>query len=120
MGYLLSLHFSLGETAFCNLGEGLSCDIVNKSEYAKVAGVPVSLLGLLYFVGILAAMWRRYERATLKWIIFVSIAFLGPSLYFSYIEFFVLNNVCVFCDGTVHDDLHGTEGFLDGQQHARR
>ena len=43
MGYLLSLHYSSGEGAFCNLGEGLSCEVVNKSVYSEVFGVPVSL-----------------------------------------------------------------------------
>jgi uncharacterized membrane protein len=98
MGYLLSLHFSAEEGAFCNLGEGLSCDVVNKSIYAKVAGIPVSLLGLLYFAGVLGAVLWRYSRSTLKGIAFLSIMFLGPSLYLSYIEFFVIENVCIFCE----------------------
>jgi uncharacterized membrane protein len=98
MGYLLSLHFSVEEGAFCNLGEGLSCDIVNKSEYAKIAGIPISLLGLLYFMGVLVAVLWRYERTTLKAIAFFSVMFLGPSLYLSYIEFFVIQNICIFCE----------------------
>lgn len=100
MAYLFSLNFSSDGSAFCNLGEGLSCDIVNKSEYAKIAGVPVSLLGFLYFLGVLAAVWWRYEKQVLKTIVFLTIVFLGPSLYLSYIEFFVLQNVCVFCEAS--------------------
>lgn len=100
MAYLFSLNFSSGESAFCNLGEGLSCDIVNKSAYAKVAGIPVSLLGFLYFLGILTAVWWRYEKLVLKAIGFLSIVFLGPALYLSYIEFFILQNICVFCEAS--------------------
>ncbi|MBI2048915.1 MAG: Vitamin K epoxide reductase, partial [Parcubacteria group bacterium] len=45
MGYLISIHYAPAEEAFCNLGEGLSCDVVNKSIYAEVFGIPVSVLG---------------------------------------------------------------------------
>ena len=36
MGYLVKLHYSETAGAFCNLGEGLSCDIVNKSIYSEI------------------------------------------------------------------------------------
>lgn len=98
MAYLTSLHYSPEEGAFCNLGEGLSCDIVNKSEYSEVYGIPVSILGLLYFLGVFAAGIFWYSRPVLKKIIFLSIAFLGPSLYLSAVEVFVINNICVFCE----------------------
>lgn len=98
MGYLLSLHYSVEEGAFCDLGEGLSCDIVNKSLYAKILGIPMSLLGMLYFIGILGLCIWSYSKSTLKKIAFLSTVFLGPSLYLSAIELFVLNNICVFCE----------------------
>jgi len=100
MGYLLSLHFSPDAGAFCNLGEGLSCDIVNKSIYAKVLGIPMSLLGLLYFVGVfILALWKK-GGAPYNWIALTSLIFLGPSLYLTGIEIFVLKNICVFCEAS--------------------
>ena len=98
MGYLVSLHYSPEEGAFCNLGEGLSCDIVNQSTYAKVLGIPMSILGLVYFLGIFGASIWSYNKASLKIITFLSIVFLGPSLYLTGIEIFVLGNICVFCE----------------------
>lgn len=100
MGYLTSLHYAPGEGAFCNLGEGLSCDIVNKSEYSVVMGVPMSVLGLLYFVGVLVAAFWRPRGQAIRALIFFSLVFLGPSLYLSVIEFFVLKNICVFCEAS--------------------
>jgi len=100
MGYLLNLHFTPEGSSFCNLGEGLSCDIVNKSEYAKVAGVPLSLLGLFYFLLVLYLLVFKYKRKTLGTIVFVTTVFLGPSLYLSAIEFFIINNICVLCEGS--------------------
>src|SRR3989344_6216688 len=51
--YLLYLHYKPSESKFCNFGEGFNCDIVNKSIYSEIAGIPVSLLGVLTFIGIL-------------------------------------------------------------------
>jgi uncharacterized membrane protein len=101
MGYLLSLHYSADTGgSFCDIGENLSCDIVNKSVYAKIFGIPMSLLGLLYFLGVLGASLFRYNKKTLHALIFLTIVFLGPSLYLSGIEFFVLENICLFCEGS--------------------
>ncbi|MBI4135858.1 vitamin K epoxide reductase family protein [Candidatus Uhrbacteria bacterium] len=100
MGYLTNLHFAPEANAFCNIGEGYSCDIVNKSEYAKILGIPVSILGLLYFVLVLAVGIFKYTPSALKAVAFLTIAFLGPALYLSYIEFFVLKNICILCEGS--------------------
>ncbi|MEK7555067.1 MAG: vitamin K epoxide reductase family protein [Patescibacteria group bacterium] len=100
MGYLFSLRFSTTDSAFCNLGENLSCDVVNKSAYATIWGIPLSLLGFLYFLGVgIMAIWK-WKPETARAIAVVTIIFLGPSLYLSYIEFFVLENICVFCEAS--------------------
>lgn len=98
MGYLLSLRFAPGGESFCNLGEGLSCDIVNQSEYATILGIPMSLLGFLYFLGVGLLALFRYNEGTLRGVAFLSIVFLGPSLYLTGIELFVIQNICVFCE----------------------
>lgn len=101
MGYLFSLHYSdSGEESFCNLGEGISCDVVNKSEYSVIFGVPVSLMGLLYFLGILLMALFKYDRKYLKLATLVSIMFLGPSLYLTGIEIFKIRSICVLCEAS--------------------
>ncbi len=98
MGYLISIHYAPAEEAFCNLGEGLSCDVVNKSVYAEVFGAPVSILGFLYFAGVfLLVLWKRRETPY-QWLALLSVISLGPSLYLTGIEIFVLENICVFCE----------------------
>lgn len=98
MGYLISIHYAPAEEAFCNLGEGLSCDVVNKSVYSEVFGVPVSALGFLYFVGVfLLVLWKK-NNTPYHWLALLTIIFLGPSLYLTGIELFVLENICVFCE----------------------
>ena len=98
IGYLISIHYAPAEEAFCNLGEGLSCDVVNKSVYAEVFGIPVSLLGFLYFVGVFLLVLCKKASTPYHWLALVSIIFLGPSLYLTGIELFVLENICVFCE----------------------
>lgn len=98
MGYLLNLHLVSSGQSFCDLGSGLSCSEVNSSEYAKVLGIPVSLLGLVYFLGVLYVLVARYSKENLGRIAFVTTVFLGPSLYLSYLEFFVIKSICLFCE----------------------
>lgn len=98
MGYLISIHYAPAEGAFCNLGEGLSCDVVNKSIYAEIFGIPVSALGFLYFAGVFLLVWWKKNNTPYQWLALLTIIFLGPSLYLTYIEIFVLENICVFCE----------------------
>ena len=98
MGYLLSLHYSSGEGAFCNLGEGLSCEVVNKSVYSEVFGVPVSFFGLLYFAAIFLLILFRREKTPYTAVTLLSVILLGPSLYLTGVEIFVLKSICVFCE----------------------
>jgi uncharacterized membrane protein len=101
MGYLLNLHFSSDTGgSFCDLGEGLSCDIVNKSIYAKIFGIPMSVLGLLYFIGIFGVALFKYEKQMLRMAGFLSIVFLGPSLYLTAVEIYIINSICIFCEAS--------------------
>ncbi|MAZ41071.1 hypothetical protein CL654_03055 [bacterium] len=70
MGYLLNLHLVPADQSFCDLGGGLSCSEVNTSQYAKILGIPVSLLGLIYFLGLLFIVVARYTRENLGKIAF--------------------------------------------------
>jgi len=98
MWYLTDLHFSEAGTSSCDLSDTLSCGAVNSSEYSEILGMPVSILGIGYFLGILLASLFRYNRNTLKGIAVVSILFLGPSLYLTVLEFTVIKSICIFCE----------------------
>jgi len=99
MSYLVYLHYSSGgDSAFCNLGEGLSCSAVNQSIYSEIFLIPMSVLGFLYFLGVIGITLWRYNKDYLRKLAFFTIAFLGPSIYLTIIELFVINEVCVFCE----------------------
>lgn len=101
MGYLAFVHFSGGEGSACTYSAYFSCDAVSKSRYAKFLGVPISLIGLLFFSSFigLALVLRRgssrfWPRALLVagsgWCVLYG-------LYLTYVELFVLQAVCPFC-----------------------
>lgn len=97
MSYLTYLHYAPGD-AFCDIGEGVSCSTVNTSIYSVVLGIPVSIAGLLYFLGVFVAVLRNYNKKLLKNIILLTIVFLGPSLYLTIVEIVIIKSICIFCE----------------------
>ena len=109
--YLLYLHYKPTESKFCNFGEGFNCDIVNKSIYSEIAGIPVSLLGALTFIVVLILSilsLKDYKRkfsnnfilnsgSMIRIIFWISVASFLFALYLVYIEAFVLYSFCIFC-----------------------
>jgi vitamin-K-epoxide reductase (warfarin-sensitive) len=91
-------HFGTSKTSFCNLGESFNCDIVNRSAYSSVLGVPVALIGILGYLLILAlATIYRDKAETPVVLLIASVGGLGFALYLTYIEKFVLAAWCILC-----------------------
>ena len=100
--YLIQQHYAPVATSFCNFNDYVSCDIVNKSEYSEIFGIPVSILGLITYVYLFVfAIASLKNKSWAKKLLVPTLAFtlggLGFSLYLTYIEFFVLYAVCIFC-----------------------
>ncbi len=94
----LAHHYSTSTTSFCDFGENFNCDIVNKSEYSSILGVPVALIGILGYLALLAlaTIYRRREDAPA--ILFgAAAAGLIFALYLTYVEAFILTVWCVLC-----------------------
>jgi uncharacterized membrane protein len=99
MAYLMYVHFKPSGSSLCDFGDGFSCDIVNKSVYAEIFGVPVSLLGLVYFAAVFAVAYRKELFA--KYVGEVqaaTVASLVFGLYLTWVEVFLLGSICVFCE----------------------
>ena len=91
-------HFGNSKTSFCDFGQEFNCDIVNRSEYSTVAGVPVAVIGIAGYLLILALATIYREKAeTPIMLLIASIVGLGFSLYLTYIEKFVLQTWCIVC-----------------------
>jgi len=94
----LDHHFRKSKTTYCDFGQSFNCDIVNRSEYSTVAGVPVALIGILGYVALLAfATFYREKAETPGILVLGSAVGLGFALYLTYIEKYVLFAWCILC-----------------------
>ena len=94
-GYLTYIHYA-GIKPLCGKNGG-SCEIVQTSEYSKLAGVPVALIGLTGYVAILASLLvPENETSRLATVAFTVVGF-GFSAYLTYRELFSIHAICEWC-----------------------
>jgi uncharacterized membrane protein len=92
-GYLVYVHYANVDPV-CNIAHG--CHKVQTSDYAKLAGVPVALLGLIGYIIILGALLLRGETARMV-AAFTALVGFGFSLYLTYRELFTIDAICQWC-----------------------
>jgi vitamin-K-epoxide reductase (warfarin-sensitive) len=94
----LERHYTKSATAFCDLGEKFNCDIVNRSEYSTVMGIPVAGIGIVGYGVLLALVTIYRSRAeTPTRLLLAAVAGLGFALYLTYVEGYVLETWCILC-----------------------
>jgi vitamin-K-epoxide reductase (warfarin-sensitive) len=94
----LDHHYRKSQTSYCDFGQSFNCDIVNRSEYSTVAGVPVALIGILGYLALLAfATFYREKAETPGILVLASLGGLGFALYLTYVEKFILATWCILC-----------------------
>jgi uncharacterized membrane protein len=94
----LQHHYGTSKTEYCDIGDTFNCDIVNRSEYSSVLGIPVALLGMLGYAAVLGLATVHRERRETPSVIFAgAVAGLAFALYLTYIEARVLGVWCVMC-----------------------
>jgi len=94
----LDHHFRKSKTSYCDFGQSFNCDIVNRSEYSSVAGVPVALIGILGYLALLAfATFYREKAETPGILLACSLGGLAFALYLTYVEKFILGVWCILC-----------------------
>ena len=92
-GYLTYVHYA-GISPVCEIAHG--CEKVQTSEWSKLAGIPVAVLGLLGYAGILAATLVRGEAA-LTAAAGIALVGAGFSGYLTYREVFTIDAICIWC-----------------------
>lgn len=94
--YLFVADFLLGGAELCLTGHG--CDVVRESRYSSIGGIPVSLLGVLGYAAMVAAVFLPLGRRT-KWSVFfwLSAVAVGFSVYLTYLELFIIDALCSWC-----------------------
>jgi uncharacterized membrane protein len=94
----LERHYAKSATAFCDIGQKFNCDIVNRSEYSTMMGIPVAGIGIAGY-GVLLALATVYRSRmeTPNWLLAVALGGLGFALYLTYVEGYVLETWCILC-----------------------
>lgn len=76
------------------------CEIVLTSAQSQVAGIPVSLAGSLYYLTILLlsiAYLDGKKEGLIRLASKLTILGFVASLYFVYLQFFVIKEICQYC-----------------------
>jgi uncharacterized membrane protein len=91
-------HYDTSPSSFCDFGANFNCDMVNRSIYSVVLGIPVALIGILGYgvLLVLATLYRAKAEVSLMLLV-ASLAGLGFALYLTYVEAFVLAVWCILC-----------------------
>lgn len=96
-GYLASLSLA-GALPVCNFIKG--CHIVATSPYSKIFGIPLALFGFFFYItafGLLVALFQNRTRLLSRFLIAVTFFGFIASLYFMYLEAFVIRAWCEYC-----------------------
>jgi uncharacterized membrane protein len=100
--YLTIAHFTESTLAGCNETGGLvNCTKVTTSPQSYVFGIPVAVLGLAFYVFMVAIMspwaWRATRREVHLARIAALVAGVGFVLYLLYAELFIIGSICLYC-----------------------
>ncbi len=99
--YLTFEHFTANATLACSINGIVDCAKVTTSAWSTFLGVPVALLGLVFFIVALGLtlprVWRRPER----WLDMVRLGWLtigiGMVLYLVWAELYRVHAICLWC-----------------------
>ncbi|HEV2401076.1 MAG TPA: vitamin K epoxide reductase family protein [Candidatus Sulfotelmatobacter sp.] len=94
----LQRHYAKSATNFCDFSQRFSCDIVNRSEYSQIEGIPVAGVGVAGYAAlfILSTFWRSRPETPLR-LLLAALLGLTFALYLTYIEAYELTTWCILC-----------------------
>ncbi len=102
--YLTITHFQPKALA-CVQSATFNCEKVTQSPQSEIFGIPVAILGLVFFVPMLLlclpAAWRSADRRIHLARLVLSVTGVGMILYLISAELFVIKAICLWCS-SVH------------------
>ena len=100
-GYLTYEHYTSSTTLSCPSTGAIDCLKVTTSSYSGIVGIPVALLGLLYFAAMiplcLPVAWRSPSAALLWLRVGASLVGVGLVVYLVWAELFRIDAICLWC-----------------------
>ena len=101
-GYLTYEHYTSSTTLNCPAGGGIvNCFKVTTSQYAAIHGVPVALLGLMFFAVMIGLQsrpaWASASPGVRVGRLLWSLTGVCTAAWLVYAELFELHAICVWC-----------------------
>jgi len=93
-------HYATSVTEYCDLNQMFNCDIVNRSKFSEIFGIPVAFVGLIGYVVLLGITFKK-NRVLDILRFYMSLAGLMFALYLAYIEEHILRTGCLLCIGSL-------------------
>lgn len=103
--YLTLAHYSTSVNLVCSDSGAINCTKVTTSPQSVIFGIPVAVLGLVYFVPMivmsLPMIYRSSSRLFAYGRLALSVTGIGFVLYLLYSELFTIHAICLWCS-SVH------------------
>jgi uncharacterized membrane protein len=101
-GYLTYEHYTASTTLNCPAGGGIvNCLKVTTSQYATIHGLPVAVLGLVFFAVMMGLQSRSAWASTSPGVragrVLWSLTGVGTAAWLVYAELFRLDAICLWC-----------------------
>ena len=102
--YLTITHFDK-VLLVCDSNATINCAKVTSSPQSEIVGIPVAMLGLAFFVPMIAlclpAAWRSGDRRIHLARLVLAVIGVGTILYLIIAELFIIKAICLWCS-SVH------------------
>ena len=99
--YLTIAHYGSSITLACPDTGTINCEKVTTSPQSVISGVPVAVLGLVFFAAMLALntprAWRNADLLPRLSRIGLAVVGVGFAFYLIYTELFTINAICLWC-----------------------
>ena len=91
-------HYKKSPSEFCDIDQTFNCDVVNRSTYSRLFGVPVAAIGIVgYALLLLLSRFNREKKLYSAVLVLGALLGFGFAVYLTYIEVRVLLAYCVYC-----------------------
>ena len=100
--YLTITHFDK-VVLVCSSNATINCEKVTSSPQSVIFGIPVAMLGLLFFVPMVAlclpVAWRSADRRIHLARLALAVTGVGMIIYLIIAELFLIKAICLWCTG---------------------
>ncbi len=97
-------HLSQGfeDNSICDINKVISCKLVDASPYSTIRGIPMSGLGLVYYILVIIFLLKtliKQNKSSLIFALMMSLPAFVATIGMAYLSFVKLKLICLFCSG---------------------